>query len=59
MMSREVRQEIWAHATPVKSDFVLKERTGGMFLGSHAGLTFSYPGFTDLDFDDPVRRNTA
>jgi hypothetical protein len=30
-----------------------------MFLGSHAGLTFSYPGFTGLDFDDPVRRNTA
>jgi hypothetical protein len=59
MMSREVRHEIWAHATPVKSDFVLKERTGGVFSGSHAGLTFSYSGLTGLDFDGHVRRNTA
>ena len=40
----------------LKSDFVLKERTGGVFSGSDAGLTFSYGS---LGFDGRVRRNTA
>jgi hypothetical protein len=59
MMLREYPNGILSHATPVKSDFVLKERTGGVFSGSHASLTFSYPGLTGIDFDDHVRRNTA
>jgi hypothetical protein len=43
----------------VQSDFVLKERTGGVFSRRHGGLTFCYSGLTVPDFDDHVGRNTA
>jgi hypothetical protein len=59
MMLCEYPNGICSHATPFKSDFVLKERTGGAFSGSHAGLTFSYPGLTGRDSDRRLRRNMA